>query len=405
MYLTQYEQEMLEGKYGKGVAEAMRIQVALGEAFDAEHMVEVTRTHVAFAAMESDIWFNELFLNKGAVCKVPPTINPLYDDVYLRESVGQEDIPKYAEMLCRARKAFKGLGIVPTYSCTPYLQANVPRFGEIIAFSESSATPYVNSVHGARSNRESANSALAAAITGRVPYYGLLKKENRYGDILVRVETTLNDDFDYHLLGYAAAKKMGHGIPVFTGMHSNPRPEELTAFGAQLNTGGAVSMYHIVGVTPEAKDLETAFGGRSPHKEISVNSTDLVSLRESISYPDGKIDFAMFGCPHYNLDQIREVSRLLEGKKIHKDVELWILTSSLTKELAEKSGYLEIINKAGGHIIAGTCPDMPCWYQRYSGKVGITDSPKAAYYTPRRGINFIVKRMSECINAALKGGC
>jgi len=405
MYLNKHEEEMLNGKYGEGVAEAMRIQVALGEAFDAERMLEVTRTHVAFACMESDIWFAELLLSKGALCKISPTSNPFYDASYLEKSVGQKDPPEDADMLYRAQKAFKDLGVTLTYSCTPYMQANVPRFGEITAFSESSATPYVNSVCGARSNRESANSAMAASITGLVPLYGLLKDENRKGEILVKVEVDLKDDFDYRLLGYAASKKMGYGIPVFTGMPLNPKPEELTAFGAELNTGGAVSMYHIVGVTPEAKDLETAFGGKPVQEEIIVTATDLTNCRDSISYPDGKVDFAMFGCPHYNLNQIRQVARLLEGKKIRKDTELWIFTSSLTKELAARSGYMEIINKAGGHIMAGTCPDMSCWYRRYSGKIGITDSPKAAYYTPRRGINFIIKRMQECIEAVLEGGC
>ena len=404
MYLTKYEKEMLDGKFGDGVAEAMKIQVALGEAFDAERMVEISRVHVSFTCMESDIWFVELLLEGGARCRVSPTNNPLYDSDYLK-SIGQLDPEGDSILLKKAEKAFRKIGITLTYNCTPCLEANVPRFGEIVAFSETSATVYANSICGARSNRESANSALAAAITGRVPSYDLLLDEKRKADILVKVETFLRDDFDYHLLGYASAKKIGFGVPVFTNMPLNPSPEELTSFGAQLNTGGAVSMYHIVGVTPEASDLESAFGGKSPKREITVSDADLRKIQQLISREDGKIDFAMFGCPHYTLNQVRKIARLLEGKIIHKDVELWILTSSLTRELANRMGYLGIINSAGGHIIADTCPDMSCWYRRYNGKVGITDSPKAAYYTARRGINFIVKRMPECIEAALKGGC
>jgi len=404
MDLTDHEKAMLDGKFGEGVAKAMKIQVALGDAFDAERMVEISRAHVAFGNLESDIWFVELLLKGEARCRVSPTNNPLYDSDHLH-SIGQSDPEEDAVMLRRADQAFRKIGITLTYSCTPYLEANVCRFGEIVAFSESSATPYVNSVLGARTNRESANSALTAAITGRVPVYGFLLDENRKGETLVRVEATLRDDFDYHLLGYAAAKKMGFGVPVFTGMPLDPSPEELTAFGAQLNTGGAVSMYHIVGVTPEAPDLESAFAGNSPKDEVTVTDTDLQKIQHSISRGDGRIDFAMFGCPHYNLSQVREVARLLDGKTLHNDVELWVLTSSLTKELAKRMGYLEIINRAGGHIIADTCPDMSCWQLRYSGRIGITDSPKAQYYTPRRGIDFIVKRMPECIEAALRGGC
>jgi predicted aconitase len=124
-----------------------------------------------------------------------------------------------------------------------------------------------------------------------------------------------------------------------------------------------------------------------------------------MSYEKGKIDFVMFGCPHYSINQVREVARLLEGKTIHKHVEFWILTSFSTKELARRLGYLEIINKAGGDIMSGACPDGSYFRPRYKGKVGITDSPKAWYYPQRSGISFILKRRSECIEAALKGGC
>ncbi len=404
MYLTSSEREMLDGKLGEGVAEAMRIQVALGEAFDAERMVEISRAHVSFGVMESDVWFVDMLLKGGARCRVSPTSNPLYDASYLGR-IGQREPQEDSRLLDSARTGYKKIGINLTYNCTPYLEANVPRFGEVVAYSESSATVYVNSVCGARTNRESANSALAAAITGRVPLYGLLLDENRMGEVLVNVEARLRDDFDYHLLGYAAAKKVGYGIPVFTGMPSRPSPEELTSFGAQLNTGGAVSMFHIVGVTPEAPGLESAFGGRTPDRQVSVTDADLRKIQRSISRKDGKIDFAMFGCPHYSLNQVREVARRLEGKRIHRQVEFWVLTSVHTRELARRMGFLGVIQRAGGHVIADTCPDMPCWYRRYDGKVGITDSPKAAYYTVRRGINYIVKRLPECVDAALKGGC
>ncbi len=405
MYLTDYEQEMLEGKHGKGVAEAMKIQVAIGEAFGAERMVEVSRAHEAFAGYNSCVWFLELFAELGNQCRVPITCNPVFDADYL-ESVGISVPEEDADSLRRTNEARKKIDVIPTDSCTPYLQDNIPRFGEIVAFSESSATPYVNSVCGARSHRESANTALAASITGRVPLYGILLDENRKGDLLVKTEAALRDDFDYHLLGYTVGKEAGAGIPVFTGMSSlRPSPAELTSLGTQLATSGAVGMYHIVGVTPEAPDVEVAFGGKSPRREMTVTDADLRKTQQLISDGGGKIDFVMFGCPHYNITQVRDVARLLEGKTLHKGVELWILTSSSTKEFARRMGYLDIINQAGGHIIANTCSDMNCWERRYRGKVGITDSPKAYYYNIHRGINFILRRRPECIEVALKGGC
>jgi predicted aconitase len=308
--------------------------------------------------------------------------------------------------VARTRAARKRLGIIPNECCISWIQDNVPHVNEVIAFSESSATPYVNSVCGARTHRESANSALAAAITGRVPLYGFHLDENRKGDLLVKVEATLQDDFDYHLLGMAVGKVAGAGIPVFDGMSSlRPFPYELISLGAQLATTGAVPMYHIPGITAEAPDLETALGGKSASKKVVITDADLRRIQASASYESGKIEFVMFGCPHYSLEQVQDVARLLEGKRIKKGVDLWVLTSPYIKEIARQMGHLEIINKAGGHVIGGTCSDMICWERLYKGKVGITDSYKALYYDLHRGINFILKRRSECIEAALKGGC
>jgi predicted aconitase len=404
MHLTDYEQKMLQGKFGPGVAKAMKVQVAIGEAFGAERMVEISRAHEAFGATEANAWFLEQFSDLNTRCRVPTTCNPMFDADYL-ESAGKRVFKEDRLLLERTRAAKEKLGIIPTDSCTPYLEHNTPKFGEVIAFAESSATPYVNAVCGARSHREAAHSALAAALTGRTPLYGSLLDENRKGDLLVKVEAGLRDDFDYHLLGYLTGKQAGTGIPVFTGMSGlRPLPEDLTALGAQLATGGAVGMYHIVGVTPEAPDLTTALGGKPPKREIVIRDADLEKANQDLSDPAGKIDFIMFGCPHYTLRQVADVARLLEGKSLRKGVELWVLTSFTTRELARRMGYLDIIQRAGGHIIANTCTDQVCWERLYRGKKGIVDSFKTAYYTRRRGIEFILRRRSECIAAGLQGG-
>jgi hypothetical protein len=159
-----------------------------------------------------------------------------------------------------------------------------------------------------------------------------------------------------------------------------------------------------VGFTPEAPDLESALGGKTPKNRIIVTDSMLRETQTAMSHEGGKIDFVMLGCPHYTVNQIRDAARLLEGKRIRRDVELWILTSLTTKEQAKELGYQGIINRAGGHIIAATCADQTCWERLYKGKVGMTDSPKAAYYNFPRGIPFLLGRRSECIQAALKGG-
>lgn len=397
MKLTKDEQAMLDGKYGEGTQLAMRVLVAIGEAYDAPYMVPVTRAHAALSNQEADLWFAERLAAGGATCRVRPTVNPSFNWTACEEftTVEAEDLA----IVKRTHAAYTKLGAIMTYDCTPYLERNVPRFGEIISFSESSATPFVNSVYGARTNREAAQSALCSAVTGVTPYYGFLLDENRAGDVLVHVEAELKDDFDYQMLGYFAPRKTGFAVPVFEGI-TNPTKEALMNLGAQLNTGGNVALYHIVGFTPEAPTREAAFHGRTPQKEVVITRADLDAMREELSAPGGKIDFALYGCPHFTIDQVTTIAELVAGKKLA--VPLFVMTSSLTKNLAQKMGYDAIIREAGGYIIDDTCMDQPCWKFLY-GKKGITDSPKCAYYTKRRQMEFVIAPLKASVEAALVG--
>lgn len=398
MILTQQQQDMLDGKYGEGTAIAMKIQVAIGESFDAERMVPIVRAHVALSNQEADLWFAEKLLNAGAKCRVAPTVNPGFCHSYFTER--DMVAPEFADLMQRTHDAYKGLGAILSYNCTPYIDTNVPNFGEVIAYSESSATPYANSVWGARSNREGANSALCAAITGFVPEYGLLLDENRYGDILVDVQADMKTDFDYHILGMLG-KKIGNGIPVFTGLPKHITKEAHRNLGAQLNTSGAYAMYHIVGVTPEAQTLDEAFGGKEPRRKVVITNEDMEAILKEISLEGNrKIDFAMFGCPHFTIEECKFIAERLKGKKLQK--EMWILTSSHVKEMAVRMGFDEIITQAGGQIVPDTCPDQPCW-KHLNGKIGVTESPKCAYYPQRRGMHFVIRDLETCIDAALTG--
>jgi len=273
-------------------------------------------------------------------------------------------------------------------------------YGETVAFSESSATPYVNSVIGARTNREAAQSALAAGVIGKTPKYGLHIKENRKGTCLVKVEATLKDEFDYTLLGYHVGKQIGYGIPVLTSVSRQPSTEEFINFCAMSNVPGAISMFYMPGFTVEASTVEEAFQGDMPEDKITVTDHELRQAYDELQTTSGKIDFVMLGCPHYTLKQLGEVARLLSGRKIHDGVSFWICTSATAKVLAERNGYVDIIEKAGGHVVVDTCIDEPCWIV-YKNKVGMTDSPKCAYY--RRFKEAVVARLQDCVEAAIKG--
>ncbi|MBR6739341.1 MAG: aconitase X catalytic domain-containing protein [Oscillospiraceae bacterium] len=401
MILNYEQQAMLDGKYGEGAAYAMKIQFALGEAFSALRMVPIKRAHVALSNQAGDLWFAEKMLNAGAKCRVAPTVNPGFCIGHFNGTCAHPVDAESADHMKRTDAAYRGLGAVLSYNCTPYIATNVPNFGEVCAFSESSATPYVNAVWGARSNRESANSALCAAITGYVPEYGLLLDENRRGDILVHVEADMKSAYEYHLLGMMG-DKIGEGIPIFTGLPKVITPEALRNLGAQLNTSGAYGMYHIVGFTPEAPTLEAALGGNAIKNEVVITDKDLKEFEErfSDSANNGKVDFAMFGCPHFTLEEAKYIAEQIEGKQLA--IPMYILVSSHARQMADRMGITEVLAAAGAELIPDTCPDQPCWHY-LKGKVGITESPKCAYYPRRRGINFVIRDLDTCIEAALTG--
>lgn len=401
MELTSLERDMLEGKHGEGVALAMKVQVGTGKAFYAKRMVPITRAHVAASAQEGDLYFVTKLVDLGARCLISPTTNPSMDLKYVEEHLCT--FPEDAIARVKASDdAYRRIGATMTLSCTPEIEKNVPSFGEIVAFSESSASPYVNSVLGARTNRESSISALCAAVTGRVPEYGYLLDENRRGEILVEVEAKVDDDFDWALLGYAYPQKYkGPEVPVFTGIEARPTPEGFVQFGAELATSGAVAMYHVVGVTPEAPTVEAAFGEKPVKERVTINDADLDRVREQFSGEPGPIEYAMLGCPHLTIRQVGEIAALVEGKRFAVDT--WILVSSLTLELAERMGHLGAIHRAGGHVIPDTCMDVPGCWDIYYGRPGVTESQKCAFYCQVYGQRYAVRPLAQAVQAALAG--
>jgi predicted aconitase len=398
MHLTKEEERMLKGESGEGTQKAMELLVAIGDAYDSEKMIPISRAHAASSGQEGDLYFVELLANGGARCKVPTSTNPVYDIEYFDKRF---EAPKdEAEVARKVMIAYNRVGAIPSWSCIPYMAENIPLYGETVAFSESSATPYVNSVIGARTNREAAQSALAAGIIGKTPKYGLHINENRKGTHLVKIEASLKDEFDYTLLGYYVGKLVGYGIPVLTGISRHPTTEELINFCAMSNVSGAISMFYIHRFTVEASNLEEVFQGEVPQDKITVTDHELKQVNEELQTTSGKIDFVMLGCPHYTLKQVGEVARLLKGKNIHDGVSFWVCTSATTKTLAERIGYVDVIERAGAHVVVDTCIDEPCWTV-YKDSVGMTDSPKCAYY--RRFKEARVGRLQDCIETAVKG--
>jgi hypothetical protein len=294
------------------------------------------------------------------------------------------------------------MGCYGTSTCVPYYCGFIPRYQEHIAWAESSAVVFVNSILGARDNREGGPSALASALTGRTPLYGLHLDENRRGDILFKVEARLNDIADYGALGSYVGRKIGNKIPVFDGI-KNPYLEELVYLGAALASSGGVAMFHIVGVTPEAPTVEAAFGGKN-YETVLITDKEIEEGKQKLtSAKDKKVDYVAIGCPHCSLRQIKEIAMLLENKKISKDVTLWVHTNVAIKSIASHLGYVKIIENAGGIMTQDLCTVLgnP---EALGFKVLATNSAKMAFYAPgSNGLDVWYGNVQQCIDAAIKG--
>ena len=374
MHLTKDEEKILNGEKGEVMERLFRLLVRLGDIYGADKMIPVGSVQVAGVSYKSigdpGTEFLEDMASKGAKVKVLTYLNPAGMDLENWKEYGfPED---FAKNQLRIMDAFRRMGIVVTSTCTPYLAGNLPRFREHIAWSESSAVSFSNSVIGARTNREGGPSALAAAICGVTPNYGLHLWDKRQPTVKIQVDIDLNFNSDFGALGWYVGKQVKNKIPYFIGI-KNANTDQLKALGAAMAASGAVALYHVENLTPEAdlvdkKDLETVSVGKT---EIKETYNKLNTGKEP--------DIVIFGCPHASLREISAVADKLEGKQLKKPV--WICTSRMVKEAAERMGYNEIITKAGGSIVADTCMVVSP-IEKMGYKTTGVNSGKAANYLP-----------------------
>ena len=351
-----------------------RLLVQLGEIYGADRMIPVGSAQVAGVSYKSigdpGVEFLEDYAAKGAKVKIVTFLNPAGMDIEDWQKLNVP--PGFAEMQLRIMNAFKKMGIVVSATCTPYLAGNLPRFREHIAWSESSAISFSNSVIGARTNREGGPSALAAALCGVTPNYGLHLDENRKPQVLVEVDVKLEDSADFGALGYAVGKQVKNRTPYFKGI-KDADTDQLKALGAAMAASGAVALYHIEDLTPEAHLMEV-----KGLEKLSVSNKDVDETFSKLT--TGKEpDIVILGCPHSSLREIMTVSRKLEGKRLKKP--LWVCTSRMVKEAANRMGFTQTIEAAGGRVVADTCMVVaPIEDMGY--KTTASNSGKAANYLP-----------------------
>ncbi len=374
MYLTKEEERMLNGEYGPAIEKSMRLLVTLGEIYGAERMIEISSAQIAGISYKNigdpGIEFLEGFLEEGAKVRVPAFMNPAGMDL---EAWNELRIPEeFAEKQMRIINALKGMGVYAAATCTPYLAGLLPRYGEHIAWSESSAVIFANSVIGARTNREGGPSALAAAITGRTPMHGFHLDENRTPEVTIVVESEVKTSFDFGILAHAICKKFKKGVPYITGI--NPiyaNVDRLKLFGATLAAYGAFSLFHMEGVTPENVE--------APKEKIHIESSDLNESKEEMGEKLDSVDLIVIGCPHASVDGIKRILKVLNGRKMK--IPMLVFTSRSVRAVAKRTNLISELEKLNVKVIADTCPVvMPLEY--LGVKKVATNSGKAVYYLP-----------------------
>jgi predicted aconitase len=398
MKLTPEEQCMLSGEEDPATKKAMEILVALGTIYEADRLVPVTSVQISGVSFdnlgEAGLEFlSEMAANGGRV-RVLTTLNPAGMDIENWQALGID--ADFARNQQRVLSAYARMGVVTTCSCTPYLFGNLPHFGEHVAWAESSAVCYANAVLGARTNREGGPSALAAALTGRTPRYGLHLDENRRPGLTVRVEAALSGTHDFGALGVAIGRaieaRQVKAIPYVRGV-SGASLEELKSFCASLATYGGLAMFHMEGITPES-------GLHAPPAEtLTLGQRDLDDAIRALDSGGGEADFVSLGCPHLSLDEIRRLAERLAGKRVRKT--FWITTSRPVKRLADQMGYTAVIEASGAVFAVDTCCVVAPIQGRF--KMLVTDSAKACYYAAaKNGFATRFLPFDEVIEEALR---
>lgn len=385
MKLTTEEQAMLAGEQGPAVEKAIEIVVALGEIYGADRLVPVESVQVAGVSYKNlgpaGLGFLQDWAGQGAQVRVPTFLNPAGMDLLRWKELGFAE--EFARPQLKVVDILGAMGIDTTCTCTPYHIGQVPSLGAHLAWAESSAVSFANSALGARTNREGGPSALAAAICGRTARYGLHCDENRLGTTRVIVNCPVKEPSDWGALGFLVGQQVRDGVPYFRGLEigedsisstpGSPAWDSLKALGAAMAASGAVALYHIEGVTPEAA-LEPML--RPDHSTIKVASLEPGYLALSGGRTD--IDLVWLGCPHASLPEVARLAAVAKGKRFLTDV--WITTSRHVRQQAEEAGYVATIEAAGGQVVADTCVVVAPLNGRY--RTIATLSAKGASYLP-----------------------
>ncbi|MFA9402959.1 MAG: aconitase X [Anaerolineales bacterium] len=408
LYLSDYDRELLAGERGPGAQMAMRIIVRMAEILGVERLIDIEAAHIDSSLYmgAATLEFAEKLVVLGAKVSVPSTLNVSGVDEHgwMHWAVP----PDWAENAKRQMRAYQEMGCIPTWTCAPYQTEFKPKFGQQIAWGESNAIVFANSIIGARTERYPDLLDICAAITARVPAAGLHLEENRAGQVLLRLkevpDRVQRHESFYPVLGHLMGKISGEKNPVVVGMEVEPEWDQLKALGAAAASSGTVGLFHLVGITPEAPTLEDAFQGNEPEQEIDVTMEHLREAWRELSTASGReLDLVVLGCPHFSLAEFERLALLLDGQEKHKDVEFLVNSNRTMRALADEEGYLRSLEAFGGVVTVDTCP-LATPMLSPDIDVVMTNSAKYSYYAPGMLDERVVfGTLEDCVLSAVEG--
>ncbi len=380
MKLTDEQEYILRGEEGPVLALAMKTLVSMGEAFSAERLVAIKSAHLAgsFGSTRFKGYLHILdqLVAEGVRVRVPTTVNPRPG-----RALGLLNRIVFSKQ-GKLEQLLDALGVTPNYSCACYDEANVPAFGDRLCWSESSAVQFANSVLGARSNRNSVLVDICAAVTGFTPEFGYLLDEHRRGQVLVKLQV---DRMDASALGYILGRRVTTGVPVIE--HYDFTRAELKNLGAAMAATGAVALFHVEGLTPEAPDLQTVFDGE-PRDIITMRQEDLDSVRASQSH---KYNAVVFGCPHLFYEEVIDLAEHFSGCRVTKPT--YLCTSPTVLQRLQAEGTADLLHQAGVNIV-DFCP-VAAFTPKRRTRV-LTASGKCQYYLHNSGYGTVADSLRAC---------
>lgn len=408
LILTERDEALLAGEMGAAAQMAMRILVTMAGVYGAERLLDIESAHIDGCLYHgySGLEFAERLAAGGARVVVPTTLNVgAMDLIHPEVFQGTEQVGQWAT---RMMQAYEAMGCRPTFTCVPYQAMHRPPLGAQIAWAESNAIVFANSVLGARTNRYGDFIDICCAITGRAPDVGLHRPENRAGQVHFRLvgipDRLLREDVLFPVLGYWLGARTGTKIPVIDGLRPDTTEDQLKALGAAAASSGGVALFHAAGVTPEASNLATAFQGREPEAVVDISLDDLRNELSVLSTtPDGPINVVALGSPHFSLDEFARLLPLVEQYPPRPDVEFIVCTHRLVLVALQQRGWLERLRAVGVQVIVDTCVVVTP-IVRSRGGVLMTNSGKFAHYSPGNiGLQVVYGSLEECVRSAAVG--